>query len=35
MPYVTDTHALVWHMTDDEPFHESKQVFEKVDKGPS
>ncbi|KYK30800.1 MAG: hypothetical protein AYK19_17685 [Theionarchaea archaeon DG-70-1] len=34
MPYVTDTHALVWYMTDDPNLSmKAKQAFEKVDKG--
>jgi PIN domain nuclease of toxin-antitoxin system len=32
MPYVTDTHALVWHMTDDpELSMNAKGIFQKVD----
>lgn len=32
MPYVTDTHALVWYMTDDPKLSvEAKSIFKKVD----
>ena len=32
MPYVTDTHSLVWHMTDDPKLsREAKEVFKSVD----
>ena len=32
MPYVTDTHSLVWHMTDDPKLsREAKDIFEMVD----
>jgi PIN domain nuclease of toxin-antitoxin system len=34
MPYVTDTHALVWYMTDDRHLStKARQVFVKVDGG--
>ncbi len=34
MPYVTDTHALIWYMTGDEHLSKAaRQVFQKVDKG--
>jgi PIN domain nuclease of toxin-antitoxin system len=34
MPYVTDTHSLVWHMTDDPKLSaEAKGVFQKADNG--
>lgn len=32
MPYVTDTHALIWHMTDDPELSiKAKEIFQKVD----
>lgn len=32
MPFVTDTHSLVWHMTDDPRLStEAKGIFQKVD----
>ena len=32
MPYVTDTHSLVWHLTDDPKLSlKAKKVFENVD----
>lgn len=32
MPYVTDTHSLVWHMTDDPKLSiKAKGIFQKVD----
>jgi len=32
MPFVTDTHSLVWHITDDPKLStEAKEVFQKVD----
>jgi PIN domain nuclease of toxin-antitoxin system len=32
MPYVTDTHALIWHMTDDAELSvKAKEIFNKVD----
>lgn len=32
MPFVTDTHALIWHMTDDPKLSKTAQrVFEKAD----
>ncbi len=34
MPYVTDTHALVWYVTDDPQLSsEAKKIFRKVDSG--
>jgi len=34
MPYVTDTHALVWHLTDDPQLSvAARTIFEKVDSG--
>jgi PIN domain nuclease of toxin-antitoxin system len=34
MPYVTDTHSLVWYMTDDSKLStKAKMTFEKVDNG--
>ena len=34
MPYVTDTHSIVWYMTDDPRLSiEAKRTFEKVDGG--
>ncbi|MEA1964373.1 MAG: type II toxin-antitoxin system VapC family toxin [Candidatus Aerophobetes bacterium] len=34
MPYVTDTHSLVWHMTGDSRLSvKARRVFEEVDKG--
>jgi len=34
MPYVTDTHALVWYMIDDPDLStKARQVFEEVDSG--
>lgn len=34
MPYATDTHALVWHITDDPNLSaKAKKAFEKVDRG--
>ena len=32
MPYVTDTHSLIWHMTDDKRLSvEAKKIFREVD----
>lgn len=32
MPFVTDTHSLVWHMTDDPKLSiEAKKIFQRVD----
>lgn len=32
MPYVTDTHSLVWHMTDDPKLSkEAKEIFARAD----
>lgn len=32
MPYVADTHSLVWHMSDDPKLsHEAKQIFQRTD----
>jgi len=32
MPFVTDTHSLVWHITDDPKLSiEAKEIFQKVD----
>lgn len=32
MPYVTDTHSLVWYMTDDPKLsREAKEIFQRVD----
>jgi len=32
MPFVTDTHSLVWHITDDSKLStEAKEIFQKVD----
>lgn len=32
MPFVTDTHSLIWHMTDDPKLSiEAKEIFQKVD----
>lgn len=32
MPYVTDTHSLVWHMTDDPKLSsEAKEIFRRAD----
>lgn len=32
MPYVTDTHSLIWHMTDDAKLSiKAKRIFQKVD----
>jgi len=32
MPYVTDTHSLIWHMTDDPKLSiKAKRIFQKVD----
>jgi PIN domain nuclease of toxin-antitoxin system len=34
MPYVTDTHSIIWHMTDDPKLSvKAKKVFKKVDNG--
>jgi len=34
MPYVTDTHSIVWHMADDPKLSkEAKRVFQEVDSG--
>jgi len=34
MPYVTDTHSIVWYMTDDPKLSkEAKRIFRKVDSG--
>ena len=34
MPYVTDTHALIWHLTDDPQLSTvAREIFEKVDSG--
>ena len=34
MPYVTDTHSIVWHMTDDPKLSkEAKRVFQETDGG--
>ena len=34
MPYVTDTHALIWYMTDDPNLSpEARLIFEKADTG--
>lgn len=34
MPYVTDTHALVWYMIDDPDLStKARQIFEEVDSG--
>ncbi|MBI3661150.1 PIN domain-containing protein [Candidatus Acetothermia bacterium] len=34
MPYVTDTHALVWYMADDPKLSiEAKRAYEKADRG--
>ncbi len=34
MPYVTDTHALIWHLTDDPRLSpEAKKIFAEVDDG--
>lgn len=34
MPFVTDTHALVWHLTDDPKLSRAaREIFEKVDSG--
>jgi len=33
MPYVTDTHSLVWHMTDDPKLsREAKEIFQSADR---
>lgn len=33
MPYVTDTHSLVWHMTDDPKLtSEAKDIFQRTDR---
>jgi len=32
MPYVTDTHSLIWHMTDEPKLsRKAKRIFQKVD----
>jgi PIN domain nuclease of toxin-antitoxin system len=34
MPYVTDTHSMVWYMTGDPKLSiEARKTFEKVDHG--
>lgn len=34
MPYVSDTHSIIWHMTDDPKLStKAKEIFEKVDNG--
>lgn len=34
MPYVSDTHSLIWHMTDDPKLSvKAKEIFKKVDNG--
>lgn len=34
MPYVCDTHSIVWHMTDNPNLSsKAKEIFKKVDKG--
>lgn len=34
MPYVTDTHSIVWHLTDDPKLSkEAKKVFQRIDSG--
>ena len=34
MPYVTDTHALIWYLTDDAQLsNAAREIFEKVDSG--
>ena len=34
MPYVTDTHSIIWHMTDDPKLSkEARRVFQKIDNG--
>jgi len=34
MPYVTDTHALIWHLTEDPQLSTAaREIFERVDSG--
>jgi len=34
MPYVSDTHSIIWHMTDDPKLSiKAKEIFKKVDSG--
>jgi PIN domain nuclease of toxin-antitoxin system len=34
MPYVTDTHALIWHLTEDPQLSTAaREIFERVDAG--
>ena len=34
MPYVTDTHALIWHLTEDPQLsNAAREIFERVDSG--